>query len=119
VFTYFGKFRNHSEGAAMTKFVLAYTGGSVPETEEQQKAVMDAWMNWFGELGQAIVDGGAPFSTSATVGSGGNVSSSGASRLTGYSIVEADSLDAAVAQAKGCPVLTAGGSVEVYETIPM
>jgi hypothetical protein len=35
------------------------------------------------------------------------------------SIVEADSLDAAVAQAKGCPVLAAGGSVEVYETIPM
>ena len=103
----------------MSKFVLAYTGGSVPETEEQQKAVMDAWMNWFGQLGAAIVDGGAPFSNSSTVGSDGAVSSPGASKLTGYSIVEADGLDAALGMAKGCPVLTAGGAVEVYETMPM
>jgi hypothetical protein len=103
----------------MTKFVLAYTGGSVPESDEQQKAVMDAWMKWFGELGQAVVDGGAPFSSSSTVGANGSVSSPGASGLTGYSVIEADSLDAAVAQAKGCPVLADGGNVEVYETIQM
>jgi len=103
----------------MTKFVLAYTGGSVPDTEEQQKAVMDAWMSWFGQLGAAIVDGGAPFSNSSTVGSDGAVSTSGASKLTGYSVVDADGLDAAVAMAKGCPVLTAGGNVEVYETMQM
>ncbi len=31
----------------------------------------------------------------------------------------ADSLDEAAALAKGCPVLTGGGTVEVYEAIPM
>ena len=103
----------------MPKFVLAYTGGSMPETEEQQKAVMDAWMGWFGQLGQAVVDGGAPFAASSTVGPDGGVSAGGASGLSGYSVIEADSLDTAVAQAKGCPVLAAGGNVEVYETIPM
>jgi hypothetical protein len=103
----------------MAKFVLAYTGGSMAETEEAQKAVMDAWMNWFGELGQAVVDGGAPFGASSTVGPDGNVASGGAAGLTGYSILEADSLDGAVAQAKGCPVLAAGGSVEVYEAMAM
>jgi hypothetical protein len=39
--------------------------------------------------------------------------------LTGYSIVSADSLDAAVELAKGCPVLGIGGAVDVYEVIAM
>ena len=37
--------------------------------------------------------------------------------MTGYSVVVADSLDAAVEIAKGCPHLAANGRVEVYETI--
>ena len=40
----------------MTKFVLAYTGGSAPDTKEEQDAVMAAWMGWFGQLGAAVVD---------------------------------------------------------------
>ena len=97
----------------MTKYVFAYHGGGSPEnmTEEQGKAVMDAWMSWFGTLGAAVVDGGNPFGPSTTVGAG---SSAG---LTGYSIVSADNLDAASTMAKGCPILEAGGSVDVYETM--
>jgi hypothetical protein len=34
----------------------------------------------------------------------------------GYTIVSADSLDAAAELAKGCPILDDGGSVSVYET---
>ena len=37
---------------------------------------------------------------------------------SGYSIVQADSLDAAVALAKGCPVLAGGATVLVSETFP-
>ena len=37
----------------------------------------------------------------------------------GYSVIAADSLDAAVAMAKGCPVLVGGGTVCVNETIDM
>jgi hypothetical protein len=103
----------------MAKFVLAYRGGGIPETEAEQEATMQAWMGWFGSLGAAVVDGGNPFgaSTSRTAdGPGGN---GAPSQLTGYSIVEADDLDAASEIAAGCPVLTAGGSVDVYEAIPM
>ena len=45
----------------MAKFVLAYRGGSVPDTEAEQQAAMEAWMGWFGSLGDAVVDGGNPF----------------------------------------------------------
>jgi hypothetical protein len=98
----------------MGKFVLVYKGGSVPQSEEEQKRVMDAWMAWFGSLGDSVVDMGNPFGPSAAVDGG---STSG---LTGYSIVNADSLDDALGKARSCPIMdSAGGGVEVYETLEM
>jgi hypothetical protein len=40
----------------------------------------------------------------------------GADPLTGYILLTADSLDSAAELAKGCPILQAGGKVEVGET---
>jgi hypothetical protein len=99
----------------MGKYLFAYRGGMMADTDEQRQAVMQAWGQWFGELGQAIVDPGNPFAGSTSVD--GNGGGSVDSQLTGYSVIKADSLDAASALAKGCPVLKGGGSVDVYETI--
>ena len=41
----------------MAKFVLMFHGGQSPE--DPSPAVMDRWMAWFGELGDAVVDMGA------------------------------------------------------------
>jgi len=100
----------------MATYVLAYTGGGIPETEEEQAAVMAAWGAWMQGIGDDLVDGGNPFGPSATIASDGSVTDAGASRLTGYSIVKADSLGTATTVAKDCPILSSGGSVEVYET---
>jgi hypothetical protein len=100
----------------MPKYLLAYKGGSTPESPEEQQAVMSAWTSWFGELGQAVVDGGNPFSVSASVAGDGSVSEGAKAGLTGYSVIEAGDLNAATVLAKGCPVLDSGGEVEVYET---
>ena len=80
----------------MAKFVLAYRGGGMAETEAEQEAAMQAWGAWFGALGAAVVDGGNPFGASTTVGGG-----EAASGLTGYSILEAVGLEAASALAGG------------------
>jgi hypothetical protein len=103
----------------MAKYVLAYSGGSMPETEEAGAAVMAAWGAWLGGLGDAIVDGGNPFGASKSVSSDGSVSEGGSAGINGYSIVTADSLDAATTLVKDCPALSAGGTVDVYETIDM
>jgi hypothetical protein len=100
----------------MGKYLFAYSGGGMAATDEERQALMAAWGAWFGELGGAIVDPGNPFAGSASVGSGGAVGEAG-SGLTGYSVMQADSLSAASDLAKGCPVLTRGGSVDVYETM--
>ena len=104
----------------MSKFMFAYHGGSTPQTEAEGAAVMQAWEAWFTELGAAIVDGGAPTGQSMTVAADGSVTDGGgANPISGYSIVEAPDISAAAALAKGCPLLAAGGSVEVAEALDM
>src|SRR5438132_11942122 len=102
----------------MANYVLVYKGGGgmAPTPEEQQK-VMAEWGQWFGALGQSLVDGGNPFTGQANaIGPDGSVRSGSSSGLSGYTIIKADDLAAATAMAKGCPVLSSGGTVEVRET---
>jgi hypothetical protein len=110
---------NHSKGdKAMESYLLLYSGGNMPESEAENKAITDDWMAWFGKLGSALADGGNPFTPNAkTIAPDGRVSNgSGGPMPSGYSIIKADSLDAAVALAKGCPVLKGGATIMVFET---
>ena len=102
----------------MTNYLLLYSGGRMPETEAEQKAVLQAWTAWFGKLGSNLVDGGNPTTPMAkTISSDGKVSDGGMGMMpSGYSIIKADSLNAAVEMAKGCPVLQGGAKVSVFET---
>ncbi len=103
----------------MANYVLAYEGGSIPETEADRARVMEAWNSWYGELGSAIADGGAPFGQAKNIDGNGSVSDAGAGRLTGYTVISADTIESAVTLAKGCPIFDDGGTVSVYETVDM
>lgn len=110
-----------AETSSVANFVLVYSGGSLPDSPAEQAQVMDAWMAWFGKLGDRVVDGGNPFKPTAKHLSSDKQVGDGpiGSGATGYSILRADTLDAAVDAAKGCPVLDGGGQITVYETLPM
>jgi len=101
----------------VTDYVLLYGGGSMPETEAAQADVMKAWDSWFSTLGPALKDGGNPFTPMARrIAADGTVSDGAPGAASGYSIIQADSLDEATEMAKGCPVVQGGASITVYET---
>ena len=100
----------------MANYLLVYHGGGMPEGEAAQAAVMAAWDAWFHQLGDAVVDGGNPASGTKVISADGSVAAGGATSPSGYSIIKADSHDAAVGLAKGCPVLAGGAMIEVVET---
>lgn len=101
----------------MPNYIIGYHGGGQPSDPAEGEKVMKAWMSWFEKIGPSVVDGGNPVGASKTIAANGSVSDGGgANPLTGYSVLKADNLDAAVALAKGCPILASGGSVEVGET---
>lgn len=101
----------------MATYLFAYSGDAVqPATPEEGQASMVAWTAWFTSLGDSVRDPGNPTGPSRTVASDGSVREGTPSAVSGYSVITADSLDDAVAKAKGCPHLGAGGRVEVLET---
>ena len=100
----------------MAKYLLVYHGGGMAEGEAAQAELMAAWGTWFQNLGPALADGGNPTGQAKTIAGGAVSDGGGANPATGYSLINADGIDAAVELAKGCPVLASGGSIEVAET---
>ncbi len=94
----------------MPEYFIAYHGGEIPENLEEH---MGKFMEWVGRLGKAVFMPGMPLGQAKIVSADG-VSDDGGAKLTGFSILEADSLEAAVEMTKACPHL-AIGHVEVVE----
>ncbi len=103
----------------MSKYLFVYHGGGMPESEEEQARIMQAWQDWMGANGSAIVDGGAPVRASQTVSTAGIAADGGSNPASGYGIFEAANDDAAAQMAKGCPILETGGTVEVAPIMEM
>lgn len=107
----------------MAKFIYLYRGPATPMEEftpEQGAEQMAAWNTWQESTGGAVVDFGNPFAGRASVGDDGSSKTPG--DLNGYTIVEADSLDAAVALTEKHPFLSEGKgrfAIDVYELAPM
>jgi hypothetical protein len=98
----------------MANYLLVYQGTGMPASAAADPTVVQAWTDWFTALGPAVVDPGNPASQTKHIGTDGSVSAEAGP--TGYSIIKADSIDAAIELAKGCPVLLGGNTVQVVET---
>ena len=82
-------------------------------TPEQAKAGMDAWMGWAKRTGAALVDLGAPLGDSTLLRG-----TAGPGYIGGYSIVQADSPEAAKRLFDGHPHFEApAGSIELLELL--
>jgi len=77
-------------------------------TPEQMKAGMDAWWAWMNNNKSALVDMGAPLGKTQRVTTAGV--SSVRNEVTGYTIVEAESHDAAAKMVVGHPHLMVPGA---------
>jgi hypothetical protein len=107
----------------MAKFILLYRGDATPPenmTEEQSAEVMGQWGVWMEKHGPALVDVGTPFGDRASVG--GDGADQAPANLNGYTIVEAENLEAAKAFCDGHPFLHGTGAdfaVDVFELVPI
>ena len=103
----------------MPQFVLTYLGGNPPASPEEAQENMQRFRAWLAELGDAAVSPANPLKGTCTVAPDGSVTEGGSSGMSGYTIVEAADMDAALGIAKACPFLDVGGSLEVSEKIQM
>ena len=98
----------------MPHFLFAYHGGKQPETPAGTEVEIERWQSWFGRIGPAIVDPGNPVGTAKTVSAEGVTDSGGDNPLSGYTIIQTESINQAIELAKACPII-GDGSIEVTE----
>lgn len=111
----------------MKKFLVLYYAPAeeamkmmATATPEQKEAGMKPWMDWMAKCGSALVDGGAPTAPGQVIGASGGWSGS-TSDVGGYSILQAENIEAAKKLLEGHPHLMWLPScrVEVMEMLRM
>ena len=116
----------HREGISMKKFMIFYMADPAAfetmmqnSTPETRKKGMEAWMHWMTAHKGSIVDGGAPLGKTRRVDAKG--AKDVKNGIGGYSVVQADSHDAAAKMfSKDHPHLQMPGAwVEIVEIMPM
>ena len=96
----------------MKKFMILHLGFEEPTPE-----VRKAWGDWFAEIGPLLVDSGNPFITGREVTKTGSSDlPRGPGAITGYCIVNAESMDDAEKLLENCPIID---SVRIYEAASM
>jgi hypothetical protein len=112
----------------MKEYVFIFRGGMgdmSKATPEQIESVRQAWGNWYEKMGASVKDFGAPLQPGgkhivAKVGTpNDNPYQKKKEIISGYSVIKAKNYTEAVKHAKACPIIQAGGSVEVREVMPM
>jgi len=105
----------------MKKFVVLYYSPTEAmakmqsSTPEEMQEGQKKWMDWFAEQGDDLLDMGEFFMQGRRITAAGSEDSTGA--VTGYSIIQAESIDDAEKRLADHPHIEwfEGCSVEVYE----
>ncbi|MDB5143305.1 MAG: transcription initiation protein [Mucilaginibacter sp.] len=113
----------------MKEFVMIFRNDFQPEVKfspDEMQAIMQQWQTWMGGMaaqGQLASSGNRLGGDGKTVRPGNLITNGPYAEIkemiSGYIIVNADTIDDAAEIAKGCPILLAEGSVEVRDIIPM
>lgn len=109
----------------MKKFIVLYHASEdaakkmASASSDEMKAGMEPWMAWAKRCGEGLLDIGAPLGNGKKVTKTETAPSD--KNVVGYSILQANSIDEAVAMLKGHPHIewTAGCEIEVHEVLPL
>ena len=103
----------------MAQYIMTYLGGDQPSSPEEGRQHFAKYKEWLVSLGDSAVSPANPFKDTRTVNSDGTVSTGSTTSMSGYTVIEVDSMEAALEIAKACPFLDIGGSLEVSELMKM
>ncbi|MBN4055576.1 hypothetical protein JYU12_02410 [bacterium AH-315-K03] len=103
----------------MAHYMISYFGGDQPSSPEEGQKHFAKYKQWLASLGDSVVSPMNPTKNTSTINPDGSVTHGSATAMSGYSVIETDSIDSALLMAKDCPFLDIGGSLEVAELIQM
>ena len=103
----------------MPQFIIVYLGGNQPSDPQESKQNYAKYKEWLASLGDSAVSPANPFKNTGTVNPDGSVTAGSSTAMSGYTIINVDSMEKALEIARACPFLEIGGSLEVSELVQM
>lgn len=103
----------------MAKFMLVYLGGEQPSNPEEGKKHFEEYRAWLMSLGDAVISAANPLKDTHVIATDGSAQAGSSTLMSGFSVLEAPSIEAAVLMSESCPFLKIGGKLEVSELIEM
>jgi hypothetical protein len=98
----------------MPRFLVTYHGGGMPSDPAEAARARAAFGEWVAKSGTAIVDPGAPLRSATHLAT---ATPAPAITIGGYSVIEAPTLDDAIAVLKSHPFMARGGTLQLHEAI--
>lgn len=103
----------------MAHYILSYIGGKHPSSPAEQQKHFERYTEWLTAMGDKTVIPTLPLKDTQTVNPDGTVEAGSTTAMSGYTILDLDSMEAALEAAKSCPFLEIGGTLEVSELMQM
>ncbi len=103
----------------MNTYILVYLGGNQPTNEEEGKKHFEKYREWLGSLGDSLVSPANPLKDTTVITPDGKVTPGSTTEMSGFTVLQANSLQAAIEMSKTCPFLEIGGTLEVSEMMRM
>lgn len=103
----------------MNQYIITYLGGDIPPSPEEGKKHFAKYQEWLVSLGDSAIKPMVPFRNIHTISPGGTETSGSSVSMSGHTIIQAESIEAAISLAKACPFLDTNGSIEVAEILQM
>ena len=103
----------------MSKYIIIYLGGEQPTSPEEGKQHMEKYREWLKSLGDAVISALNPLKDTHVINVDGYATPGSSTAMSGFTIIEANSLEAVLEMSKTCPFLEIGGTLEVSELMQM
>ncbi len=103
----------------MNQYIITYFGGDQPSNPDEGRKHFAKYQAWLNTLGDAVIKPMVPFNNNHTINTDGSVTSGSAVSMSGHTIIQADSIEAAIALTKQCPFLDINGTLEIAEVVQL
>lgn len=103
----------------MAKFMITYLAGDQPDTAEQGQQHFAKYQAWLKSHASAMISPANPLKNTCLIQADGSVSQQSETGMSGFTLIEADSIEIALEIAQACPFLEINGRLEVSQIIDM
>lgn len=103
----------------MPQYIFIYLGGDYPTDPEEGQKHFEEYQEWLTTLGESVISPAIPFKDTHTVHPNGNIEQGTTTLMSGMSILQFESMGAALEAARQCPFRDINGTLEVSEMLEM